>query len=154
MPSLKLFFDSFNRPLVNVEGKPDLPSQQQFFMHPPNAVPSFNLPFLVDTGASGCIVEEQLIASWHLMKRIPTITNDPKTGQKVVSGYKYPLSLRLHLKQQPGNPGWYHGAWPVSTVNDGRFDDCDFKGIIGMDMLRLGALSYVGDPSNTCELSW
>lgn len=91
MPSLSLRFDSSDRPLICVEGKPGLPAQQLFQMHPPNVVPSFSEDFLVDTGATGCWVEEDLIAHWHLMKNIPMLT---RSGLKpIVAGYAYPLSL-------------------------------------------------------------
>ncbi len=74
MPSLKLRFDSANRPIVSVEGKPGLPLQRYYQMHPPNVVPRFVEDFLIDTGATGCWVEEDLLASWRLMKTLPILT--------------------------------------------------------------------------------
>ena len=148
MPSLTLRFDSTDRPLVTVEGKPGLPLQQAFQMHPPNVVPRFNEDFLIDTGATGCWVEEDLIASWHLMKTLPILT---KSGRRpVVSGYAYPLSLRLWEPQQ--RDSWYHPVFPVGTVPTGHFNGV-VKGLIGMDLLQLGMLNYDG-PARTFRLSW
>lgn len=148
MPSLKLRFDSNYRPLISVEGKPGIPLQPSFQMHPPNVVPSFIADFLVDTGATGCWVEEDLISPWHLMRAIPMLT---KSGRKpTVDGYAYPLSLRLREQRQPDS--WYHPAWPVGTVPAGHFGGV-VKGLIGMDLLRGGKIAYDG-PAASCILSW
>lgn len=154
MPALTLSFDRHNRPLVHVKGRPDVVTQQQQFLsRPPRVVPSFDLLFLVDTGAIGCVVEEHVIAGWGLMKSMPVLVNDPVTGKAKVKGYRFPLKLELH-GSQPRTPVWRHDVWPVATVDDGRFDDQGFKGIIGMDMLRLASLTYTGGSVNRCELSW
>lgn len=148
MPSLTLRFDSLNRPLVCVEGKPGLLQQQQFVVTPPNYVPNFIEDFLVDTGAADCVVEEDLIASWHLDKMMPVIV---KSGPgHMVSGYEYALSLKLWEPSQPA--AWRHETWGVSTVPAGHFKGyC--KGLIGMDLLRLGGLQYDGS-KNDFKLSW
>lgn len=148
MPSLNLRFDTTHRPLICIEGKPGIPLQPSFVMHPPNVVPRFVADFLVDTGATGCWVEEDLISSWHLMRVIPMVT---QSGRKPrVDGYAYPLSLRL---REPGQPhSWYHQTWPVGTVPAGHFGGV-VKGLIGMDLLRGGTIHYDG-PANSCVLSW
>lgn len=148
MPSLTLRFDSSDRPLISVEGKPGIPLQPSFQMHPPNVVPRFVEDFLVDTGATGCWVEEDLIAPWHLMKNIPMLT---RSGMRpIVQGYAYPISLRLKEVRQLDS--WYHPSWPVGTVPAGHFGGT-VRGLIGMDLLRGGILHYDG-PKGTCELSW
>lgn len=148
MPSLRLRFDPTHRPLICIEGKPGVPLQPSFTMHPPNVVPRFIEDFLVDTGATGCWVEEDLISSWHLMKTMPILT---RSGRKpTVEGYAYPLSLRL---MEPGQrDSWYHQAWPVGTVPRGHFGGV-VRGLIGMDLLKGGQISYDG-PANSCVLSW
>jgi hypothetical protein len=148
MPSLTLRFDSADRPLIAVEVKPAIPLQPSFQMHPPNVVPRVSADFLLDTGATGCWIEEDLIASWHLMKSMPILT---KSGLRpIVAGYAYPLSLRLTEPRQPDS--WYHPAWPVGSVPQGTFDGVA-RGLIGMDLLRGGMLDYDG-PARTCRLSW
>jgi hypothetical protein len=148
MPSLRLRFDSAGRPLICVEGKPGTPLQPSFQAHPPNVVPCFVDDFLIDTGATGCVVEDDLIAPWHLMKVMPVLT---KSGRKAaVTGYAYPLSMKLWEHGQPDS--WYHPAWPVSTVPTGHFGGV-FKGLIGMDLLRYGKIHYDG-PAGSCVLSW
>lgn len=148
MPSLRLRFDSKERPLVTVEGKPGIPLQPEYRMHPPNVVPSFTVDFLVDTGATDCWVEEDLISSWRLMKAMPILTQSGLTP--AVEGYAYPLSLRL---QEPGqHSSWYHQVVSVGTVPKGHFKGVA-RGLIGMDLLRLGVLHYDG-PNRTFELSW
>jgi hypothetical protein len=117
-------------------------------MHPPNVVPKFTEDFLVDTGATGCWIEEDLITPWHLMKNIPMLT---RSGPyPTVAGYAYPLSLRLQEHGQADS--WYHQSLPVGTVPSGHFGGV-FKGLIGMNLLQLGNLRYDG-PSGTCHLSW
>lgn len=148
MPGLTLRFDSAGRPIVAVEGKPGLPFQQAFQTHPPNQVPKFNEDFLVDTGATGCWVEEDLIASWHMMKSTPILTQSGL--MPVVSGHAFPLSLRLWEPKQPDS--WYHGVFLVGTVPAGHFQGV-VRGLIGMDLLCLGMLNYDG-PAQTCRLSW
>lgn len=148
MPSLRLRFDAFGRPIVRIEGKPGLALQQAFQMHPPNVVPKFDADFLVDTGAAGCFIEDDLIASWRLMKHMPVIT---KSGMRPkVSGYEYPLSLRLREQGQPDS--WYEGSWLVATVPAGHFGGI-VKGLIGIDLLQQGSLTYDG-PASTCVLAW
>lgn len=148
MPSLKLRYDSTNRPIVSVEGKPGIPLQQHFQMHPPNVVPRFVADFLIDTGATGCWVEEDLLESWHLMKTLPILTQSGMSP--TVAGHSFPLSLRLQEQRQPHS--WYHPIVSVGTVPAGHFKGfC--RGLIGMDLLRLGVLHYDG-PANTCELHW
>jgi hypothetical protein len=147
MPGLNLRFDSAGRPLVSVEVKPGLPLQPAFQMHPPNVVPRFTEDFLVDTGATDCWIEEDLIASWHLMKTMPILTQSGL--MPAVSGYAYPLSLRLQEAKQPDS--WYHPVVPVGTVPPGHFGVV--RGIIGLDILQKGMLEYDG-PGGTCRLSW
>jgi hypothetical protein len=151
MPGLTLRFDSAGRPLISVEVKPGLPLQQAFQTHPPNVVPSFTADFLVDTGATNCWIEEHLIAPWHLMKTIPILTQSGL--MPVVSGYAYPLSLRLRETKQPDS--WYHPAVPVGTVPPDHFNGVvpGMRGLIGMDVLQKGMLEYDG-PGCTCRLSW
>ena len=148
MPSLKLRFDSTDRPLLCVEGKPGITLQAAFQMHPPNVVPRFMEDFLVDTGATGCWVEEDLIAPWHLMKNFPILT---KSGLKpIVAGYAYPLSFRLQERGQAAS--LYFPVWPVGTVPTGTFGGI-VRGLIGVDLLKGVALRYDG-PNATCDLSW
>jgi hypothetical protein len=150
MATLKLHFDRYERPLVSVEVKPGLLHQRHFITSPPNTVPSVVVDFLIDTGANECLIDEKLISSWRLPKHNPILVlsaADPSG----VAGYRYELSLKLHASYQPDD--WYHGTWPVAAVDDGRFDGTDFQGIIGMDLLKLGSLTYVGS-KRTCELAW
>lgn len=148
MPSLKLRFDSTQRPLICVEGKPGLPLQPSFQMHPPNFVPRFVEDFLIDTGATGCWIEEDLIESWHLMRFMPLLTRSG--ARPIVAGYAFPLSLRLKESGQPDS--WYHPVWEVGTVPAGHFEGA-CKGLIGMDLLQGGKLSYDG-PAGICTLSF
>jgi hypothetical protein len=149
MPSLRLFYDSFSRPLVTVEVKPALLLQPQYQATPPNVVPCVKESFLVDTGAPYCIIDDRLVRPWNLPKNMPIVVRSGAHGR--ASGHRYPLALRLSVSYQADS--WYHPVWPIATATDSRFDDQDFKGIIGMDLLRLGSFSYTGS-SHTCQLSW
>lgn len=148
MPSLRLRYDINNRPIVSVEGKPGLALQRHFQMHPPNVVPRFVADFLIDTGATGCWVEEDLLESWHLMKMLPILTQSGMSP--TVAGHSFPLSLRLQEQRQPDS--WYHPLFSVGTVPAGHFKGfC--RGLIGMDLLRLGVFHYDG-PTNSFDLTW
>jgi hypothetical protein len=144
MPSLNLRFDKYSRPIIRVEVKPSVLLHQQYQAHPPNFVPSCSVDFLIDTAANECVIEEDLLHGWNLMKHVPIIVNS------TVVGYRYPLSLRLTEIGQTDS--WYHKTWSVSTIYSGRFGGI-VKGLIGMDLLRGGMIEYDG-PHNTCVLSW
>lgn len=150
MPSLKLRFDSFSRPVVCVELKPGTPLQPEYLMSPPNKVPSVTADFLVDTGATGCWVSEDLISSWRLMKAMPILTQSGR-DPAATAGYKYPLSIRLHEPRQPD--AWYHPIWEVHTVPALTYKGTEFAGLIGMDLLRNAVLHFDG-PTKTAYLSW
>jgi hypothetical protein len=150
MPSLSLQrFDIFSRPLVRVEGKPGLAQQVSLQSHPPNSVPRFLEDFIVDTGATSCVVEEDLIASWNLMKNMPVIAMVGARPKAV--GYEYPLTLRL---LEPGQKdSWYHAAVAVAAVPKGHFDGyC--RGLIGMNVLSQGGIRYDGSGMGVFELTW
>ena len=148
MPSLKLRFDQYNRPLVSVEVKPSVLLHQQYQAHPPNIVPSSVVNFLIDTAAGECVIEEDVIQAWRLVKNVPVLVNSGAGPQ--VQAFKYPLSLRLTESGQQDS--WYHKTWLVSTVPAGHF--CGFaKALIGMDILHSGKINYDG-PAGLCVLSW
>ncbi len=67
-----------------------------------------------------------------------------------VAGHSFPLSLRLKEARQPDS--WYHSLISVGTVPAGHFKGI-CRGLIGMDLLRLGIFHYDG-PQNTFDLSW
>jgi hypothetical protein len=150
MPSLSLRFDNNVRPLVSVEVKPGIPLQPEYLMAPPNKVPSITADFLIDTGADGCWMSEELISSWRLMKAMPILTQSGR-DPAAAAGYTYPLSIRLHELRQPES--WYHAVWGVHTLPAVRFKDEPFSGVIGMDLLRSAVLHCDG-PARTASLSW
>lgn len=148
MPSLSLRFDQFDRPIVSVELKPGLAFQHAFQVNLPHQLPAVRVDFLVDTGATKCVVEEDVIASWGLPKAFPEIVASG-AGPRV-TGYRYPLSMTLREDGQPD--AWHHPSWDVSTVGINHFGG-DFRGIVGMDWLKRGSLAYSG-PAASFVLSW
>lgn len=148
MPSLNLRFDRFDRPIVSVELKPGLVYQQWCQINAPHQVPSVRADFLVDTAAEGCIVEEDVIAAWRLPKAVPVLV--ASGSGPAVDGYRYILSLTLREDGQ--HDRWHQDDWKIETVGTGHFDG-HCKGLIGVDLLKLGSLTYSG-PAGICTLSW
>lgn len=149
MARLRLSTDKYDRPLVAVEVKPSLLQQQQLYQHPPNTIPSVDLTFLVDTGATNCAINEALIAGWHLPKVTPKLVSGVQ--HPTVAAHEYDLSLRLHAGVQADS--WLHGSIGVTALPAERFADQAFQGLIGADLLRLGSLTFDG-PLARYELSW
>jgi hypothetical protein len=92
-----------------------------------------------------------VIANFRLLRIDPVMVLSADSGAPTVVGYRFPLSLRLHEAGQLEH--WYHGTWQVAAEPAGSFRGCDFQGVIGMDMLGLGAFSYSGW-DHRFELSW
>jgi len=148
MPGQLTFKVVGDRPLIKVEVKPSLPHQQLLAANTPHTIPSDTVDFLIDTGAPFCVIEESVIATWRLRRNNPvSLQSGVKTSP---TGWWYDLSLRLHT--HAGN-GWVHGVVPVASVVPGHYAGESFKGIIGMDILRLGSFKFEG-ATGTFSLWW
>lgn len=149
MPKLTLPTDSHLRPLVRVEVKPSIPQQQALWANTPHQVPRVTVDFLIDTGATHCLIDEALIAAWRLPKINPKVVLS--AGAPTAGGFEYDLALRLHTA--PSSPSWHHRVVAVTAAPSTQFHGSPFQGLIGMDVLRLGCL-HVDGPASAFELSW
>jgi len=137
MPGQLTFSIVGDRPLIQVEVKPSLPYQQVLAANTPHAIPSDTALFLIDTGSPFCVIDESVIATWRLRRNNPIAI---QSGVQKSAGWWCDLSLRLHTNA--GN-GWLHGLVRVASL-PGHFAGEAHKGIIGMDILRLGSFKFEG----------
>jgi hypothetical protein len=148
MPGRLSFQVVQDRPLIEVEVKPSLVFQQVFASNAPHLVPFTKQLFLVDTGATFCVIDEGLVANWRLPKNNPVIVG---SGTQIsAAGWRYDLSLKLRDSQ---GGCWIHNLVPVATVQPGHFGAEVFTGIIGMDILKQAVFNLDG-PSGSCSLTW
>lgn len=138
---------SGDRILVSVEVKPDLAYQQICWTNSPHHVPKVVVPFLIDTGAPYCVIEEHLVDHWGMYRK-PVRTM--RMGRVTVSGHSYPLSLRLHTD---AGSEWLHETVEVKCMPKDHFAGDLHTGIIGMDILAQGNFKYARQPP-TFEIWW
>ena len=147
MPALTFPAHPSDGPLIQVVVKPSVPFQRA--IPAGQACPSFIATFLIDTGASHCLIDGDIVKHWGLVAKTPKLILS--AGAPAASGFEIDLALLLFS----GGPaqGWHYGALSVTTVPSHRFSGTKFQGLIGRDVLDQGVFTYDG-PRKQVELSW
>jgi len=137
-------------PLVHVDISPSTHYQLANFPKGSPA-PVIQALFLVDTGASHCMIDEPILAPLKLTPRSGAFVRSAATGKQQLKRPRYDLSLLLY-DQNPAR-GWFHGSVSVTAAEPNSFDGALYRGIIGRNVLDLGVLFYDG-PNKQFRLTW
>jgi hypothetical protein len=148
MPTLTFHVHPKDGPLLMVNVRPSVPFQIA------NGVGANVLcatqPFLVDTGASHCLIDEAVISGWGLHpKRAVSVRSASKQAQQ--QGQIYDLALELFVGNNTAT--WSHRALEVTALPSHRFGGVPFKGLIGRDVLEQCRLVYDG-PHRDVSITW
>jgi|SRR5205814_2217064 len=150
MPNLT-FQGSPDGPLVDVRISPSSQYQRLAQFHNRALPPSIQATFLLDTGASHCMVDADVIAPLGLQ---PRATSAIRTATGGRSAAQYDLSLLIHdAAVHNRGQAWQIDAVPVTGVGQKPFGGAPYVGVIGRDVLDRGLLIYNG-LAQQIILSW
>ena len=150
MPDLNFTIDPHG-PLVNVDICPSS-YFQRVNIAPGLPTPAIQcVPFLVDTGASHCLVDENIIAPLQLFPISGALVHSVSAGATGIKRPIFDLSL-LPYSQNPGQ-GWLHGSVSVTAEPASSFRGVPYRGLIGRDVLDRCSLFYDG-PAKKFRISF
>ena len=107
--------------------------------------------FLVDTGASHCLIDEDIIAPLQLFPTSGALVHSVSAGATGVKRPIFDLSLLMYSKN-PGQ-GWLHGSVFVTAEPGSSFHGLPYRGLIGRDLLNRCSLFYDG-PAQKFRISF
>jgi hypothetical protein len=114
-----------------------------------NNLSCITVEFLLDSGASNCLIDEDIVNQLGLVVRSPNLVLSAGTAVPAKGG-EVDLSLRL-FRVDPFI-GWVHDTVSVTAVSPDRFRRRGFRGLIGRDILDQGCITFNG--SREVILAW